>query len=166
MYYNLDDLDSTELNEFYMELAFRELALVLGINFPNLKGLTVLEIAAENGWLTRKLVDLFKHVVAIDPVLSLHENYDNLTKQNYYFNHSYDCSNYNLLLSCRPCGIDEDIICASKQYHIPFFITLCRCPHGFETNEKRYLYLQSIAPKNTKLYCKDTIWYLTNLNRT
>lgn len=167
----IDDFFETieEEQYHYKSIAFQELFRVLENNFLNLSELNVIEIASGKGQLTRLLVPLFKNVTAIDPELTIEEDFDNLTKEKVNFNSSnYNCDNCNLLVSCCPCEssdeLSKDIIHTSKQYNIPFFIILCNCLHGFRTKEERYIYLKTTAGSNAILY-KDnlSIWYLTNL---
>jgi len=162
----LDDYFETkeEEQDYYKMIAFQELFKVLRNNFLNIRELRVLEIASGEGQITRKLVTIFKNVTAIDPKLAMEEDYENLTKEIKYFNSSeYDCSNYDLLVSCCPCGLSEDIIYASKRYNVPFFIILCNCLHGFKTKEEWYINLKTKAEPAVLYKGKYEIWYLTNL---
>lgn len=163
--YDFFEFESAEEEqEYYKLIAFRELCRVLRNNFLNLRELSAIEVASGKGQMTLMLLPLFKKIVAIDPELTIEEDYENLAKEKKYFHSSEcNCSNYDILVSCTPCMATEEIIYASKRYDVPFFIILCNCKHGFNTKEEWYINLKTKAESATLYKGKYEIWYLTNL---
>jgi len=164
--YDLDGYgyDASRVRRSYQRIAIGELVKVLENNFADLGNLNILEVAAGEGHFTRELLKLFAHVTAIDPLLSMEEEHDKLTKEKKQFDCNTDCHGYNVLISYCPCEAAENVVDASIKYKKPFFMIMCNCLHGFTTKHERYEHLKSKA-ENLALY-KNTkdIWFLTNLN--